>query len=76
MFKLWYYVQNGGDGSASTFFFTNKTEAIEAEKAQSEGWAESSVESVDLCIKDGKIVMSHLEWNGEKHINVFKTLSE
>src|SRR4051812_40149579 len=50
MFKLYYHVQNCGDGSASVKFHATEKQAIEADENQNEGWGESSVGFVVLDI--------------------------
>ncbi len=58
--KLHYYVENGGDGSASVRFANSREEAEKLDEGQSEPWAEASASHVELKIMDGKIYrLSH-----------------
>lgn len=57
--RLHYYVQNGGDGSASPRFFASAKEAEEREAKDleefNECWGEPSAGFVELKVEDGKI---------------------
>lgn len=79
MFKLHYWVQNGGDGSANVQFAESEESAEEADNEQNEsgdGWGESSASSVTLDIQNGKIVRKDLVWDGQKHNTVWVPLEE
>jgi len=71
--KLYYYVQNGGDGSAIVRFCESRELAELLDRNQSEGWGESSVgevpsqaqetvadkiQEIESAIKDGDWVSS------------------
>ena len=64
--SLHYYVRSGGDGSAGVMFFDTKKDATKAEEDDfekyGERWGEPSVSSVQLAIKDGKIVRRCVEY--------------
>jgi hypothetical protein len=55
VFELPYWVKNGGDGSANVKFTPTFEEAEKLDEDQSEGWGESSANTLELKIKDGKI---------------------
>lgn len=55
MAKLHYWVENGGDGSASACFVRSEDEAVRLDEDQSEGWSESSAGHVELRVHDGTI---------------------
>ena len=46
--KIWYYISNGGDGSASARFFKDEEAADLMEEIQYEGWAEPSVACLEV----------------------------
>ena len=54
IFKLFYNVENCGDGSTNVKFHPEKVTANKAEEAMELGWGESSVGSVSIKIEDGK----------------------
>lgn len=66
MFRLWYHVENGGDGSANTRFHLSEANAEKADEEQCEGWGESSVGSVDIVVRNGKAFMRKGKWNKDK----------
>ncbi len=70
-FKLHYYVENGGDGSANTQFCASEDEATSSEETAIEegmdGWGEPSVGSLTLAIKDDVICFLRTSWDGKKH---------
>jgi hypothetical protein len=68
MYKLWYYVQNGGDSSAYTKFCETEKQAREEDEAQNEGgdgWAESSVGYVELQITGGVLYRKEYRWDSK-----------
>jgi len=55
-----YAVSNGGDGSASVFFFRERKNASRFDENQDEGWGESSDNTETLYFdKDGKLINCH-----------------
>ena len=54
-FRLPFWVENGGDGSASVNFTPTSEEAERSDREQSEGWGESSASNVDLKIEGDQI---------------------
>lgn len=60
-FKLWTWVENGGDGSAHARFTVTEESASKKDEAQIEdggaGWGESSVGSCTLEYEDGKLYL-------------------
>lgn len=65
MFRLHYYVQNNGDGSASVKFQATEQDAEAGDEGQSEGWGESSASSLRLDIQDGVIVRWEMVYDSE-----------
>lgn len=59
--KLWFCVDDGGDGSVTPRFFNSKQDAEEAE--EKEVWGESSIGCVNLIIKDGEICLQKSEYD-------------
>lgn len=63
MFKLHYYVSNGGDGSATVHFMPTLDEAKQEDEEQPEGWGESSAGTVNLKVEDGKLYFEKAIWD-------------
>jgi len=55
IFKLPYYVSNGGDGSANLRLMPSLKEAEGADEAQDEVWGESSAGEIELKVDNGKL---------------------
>ena len=45
--KIWYSIQNGGDGSAYLSYFPTEAEAQDDQDNMDEGWGETCMGSVD-----------------------------
>jgi hypothetical protein len=71
-FKLYYHVSNGGDGSASTRFHQSEDEARQVDEAQSEGWAESSVGTLNLKSEGDQIYYQAFEMVDGRYQFVWK----
>ncbi len=54
-FEIHYHVNNQGDGSVAVRLHQTKEEAEKADEKQSEGWGESSADSIRIKMKDGKL---------------------
>ncbi len=76
MFKLHYYVSNGGDGSASVRLCKTEEEAEKEDEGQSEGWGESSASSINLKLEGGKLFYSDYEYVGGKYTKLWIPLEE
>lgn len=76
MFRLHYWVSNGGDGSANVRFEKSHDEAEEKDAQQPEGWGESSASDVTLDIQDGRIVRKEEVWDGKKYNTVWVPLEK
>jgi hypothetical protein len=76
MFKLHYWVESGGDGSAIVRFAESHEEAERADSEQEERWGESSACSITLEVHDGKIVRKENVWNGKTFDTVWRPLEE
>lgn len=55
VFKIPYYVSNGGDGSVTVRFTTTLKQAEKADEELEEGWGESSVDSLHIRVDDEKV---------------------
>lgn len=80
MFKLHYWVKNGGDGSVGVEFAESEKAAHKAEKDDNdeygECWGEPSVGDVTLDIQNGCIVRQEQVWDGKQHSIVWKPLEK
>lgn len=48
--KIWYSIQNGGDGSAFPYWFLTEEEAEKDQENMDEGWGESCIGSVETFV--------------------------
>ena len=73
MLKLWYHVDNNGDGSASVHFNLNEKNATKADEKQTEGFAESTVGSVEFAVRGGKLFFRHTAdvWREVENPDIF-----
>jgi hypothetical protein len=71
-FKLYYHLENGGDGSANTKFHQSKQEAQEKDEGQSAGWGESSVGTLNLKVKDDQLYYQAFEMVDGRYQFVWK----
>lgn len=76
MFKLNFYVQSGGDGSANVKFTSTAEEAEQADENQSEPWGDPSADSLTLKVENNEIFYRKLEWTGKKHKEVWIPLEK
>lgn len=77
-FKLYYSVDNCGDGSAYPRFFLTEKEADDHQESLEEGWGESCTGSITLTIVDDNVCFKDLVWdeNIRKYEYVIKKLME
>jgi hypothetical protein len=64
--KLYYDVQNGGDGSAYPRFYQTQDEAEIAQNKhneEGEGWGEDCTGSVELKVEDGTVFFKSQDWD-------------
>lgn len=66
IFRLPYYVENGGDGSANVRFYRTLVEAERAEAAEDEGWGEPSANVLTVKIENGKLFFRDYRVVGKK----------
>jgi hypothetical protein len=58
IYKLPYWVENGGDGSANVRFCStleNAEKKCEGQSEKGEGWGEPSANTIELKVKNGKL---------------------
>jgi hypothetical protein len=63
-FKLHYYVQDNGDGSASVRFTASEKDAENHPDAE-EGWGESTASYIDVKVEKKKIFIREFRYNPE-----------
>ncbi len=77
IYKLWYRVQDNGDGSVSVIFHQNEKEAEAAEEQDIEdggpGWGESSVHYFELK-SDSPILVGDYGMINGKYKKIFNLL--
>ncbi len=61
-FRLHYYIQNNGDGSASMIECPSEAEA-EGSPGAEEEWGESTASYQEIILKDGKLFYEDKNWN-------------
>ena len=71
--KIWYSIQNGGDGSAYPKWFLTEEDSEKDQKEMDEGWGEYCNGSVETFV--GSDIHIDATENSEK-LNVIKTAEE
>lgn len=66
IFKLWYSINNHGDGSASVSISKTESEAVKEDESQDDCYSESTVRNIRLRIVDGKICRFNHYWNDKE----------
>jgi hypothetical protein len=76
IFKLNYWVQNGGDGSAIVRFEPIKEVAETKDESQSEGWGESSADSISIMMDGGKLFYQSYQMIDGKFTSIWVEINE
>ena len=62
-YRIYYSIQNNGDGSASTIFFEDSDDADKHQENLHEGWGEDCTGHIEFTIDKGEVSFRGAKWN-------------